>query len=85
MTRTNGSAEITYRILIKALKAGMSELALPDDCWRSAMQLVMTYVNNRPNEKLDGLTPNEIYSARGKDGRISHHDVDQMGKHFAKN
>ena len=57
---TNGSAESVNAIVVRRLRALCSQYLLDESSWMTVIPLLESYINNTPNPRRFGFTPNQI-------------------------
>ena len=65
---SNGSAEVTNRLIISQFRVLMSQYALEKSDWPSLLPVITAYINNRPVKDFLGLSPNQLWSGRSPQG-----------------
>ena len=65
---TNGSAEVINALILKYLRNLCSQYMLADDDWPLLIELIVNFINNKPNPRRNGLSPNAIHFSRDREG-----------------
>eukprot|EP00924_Labyrinthula_sp_SR-Ha-C_P010872 maker-scaffold_47-augustus-gene-0.0-mRNA-1 protein AED:0.42 eAED:0.43 QI:0/0/0/0.5/0/0/2/0/348 len=58
---TNGSVETANNSILNYLKSLVSQFGLHESQWPSILSLITYIINNKPMERRDGRTPNELF------------------------
>jgi transposase InsO family protein len=67
----NGSVEVLNRVILRTLRALLSELRLSENKWGSLLPLVQLAMNTAPSRRLKGRTPMEVHTGREPAGPLS--------------
>eukprot|EP00924_Labyrinthula_sp_SR-Ha-C_P011164 snap_masked-scaffold_81-processed-gene-0.9-mRNA-1 protein AED:1.00 eAED:1.00 QI:0/-1/0/0/-1/1/1/0/211 len=78
-TWTNGSVETANNGILNYLKSLVNQFGLHESQWPSILPLITYIINNKPMERRDGRTPNELFLYH----RLETPLVEQNLKYFA--